>query len=46
MEWESKEDHEACMVSPDFAPVDGEWGKIISTGKAQFELNTYELIAS
>jgi heme-degrading monooxygenase HmoA len=46
MNWESKEDHEACMVSPDFAPVNGEWQELFGTGKAQFELNTYETIAS
>lgn len=45
LEWESKEDHEACMVSPDWGSLNDEWDELLNSGKVIFELNTYDVIA-
>jgi hypothetical protein len=42
MQWENREDHEACMASPDFAEVNDEWHSLIEIGKIRFELYTYQ----
>ena len=44
--WESEADHERCMTSKDFAPVQSLWNELIQSGKAKFELDTYSVIDS
>lgn len=43
-EWESKEAHEACMQSPDFADWGVAWNELVNSGKIRWELNTYEIL--
>ena len=43
LQWETKEDHEACMQSADFESFNEEWGKMMEQGNLNFELQTYEL---
>ena len=43
-EWESREAHEACMQSPDFADWGMAWDELVKTGKIRWELNTYEIL--
>ena len=43
-EWESKEAHEACMQSPDFADWGVAWEGLVASGKIKWELNTYEIL--
>ena len=43
-EWESKEAHEACMQSPDFADWGVAWETLVNSGKIRWELNTYEIL--
>ncbi|MBV6645686.1 MAG: antibiotic biosynthesis monooxygenase [Cyclobacteriaceae bacterium] len=45
IEWERKEDHEACMASPDFTPFNEKWEELMKSGTARFELSTYEVIS-
>ncbi len=42
--WRSREDHEACMSSPDFGAWGAAWEELMSSGKARWELETYEII--
>ena len=44
MEWQSKEHHEACMRSPDFGTWNEKWEKMMSSGKARWELFTYDIL--
>lgn len=37
LEWESKDDHERCMASSDFAEVNQSWGALFQGG-ASFEM--------
>ena len=43
-EWESREAHEACMQSPDFADWGAAWNELVNSGKIRWELNTYEIL--
>ena len=43
-EWESREAHEACMQSPDFADWGVAWNELVNSGKIRWELNTYEIL--
>ncbi|CAM2063760.1 Antibiotic biosynthesis monooxygenase [Sulfidibacter corallicola] len=43
-EWQTKEDHEACMTHPGWAEFNREWGELTESGKLRFELKTYETI--
>ena len=43
-EWVSKEAHESCMQSPDFADWGVTWEALVSSGKIRWELNTYEIL--
>lgn len=45
MEWQTKEAHEACLRSPDFGDWSTEWEALMATGKARWELHTYQAIA-
>jgi heme-degrading monooxygenase HmoA len=40
--WETKQNHEACMKSPDFEPTKALWAEVLQSGKANFELFTYD----
>ncbi|MDN5204848.1 antibiotic biosynthesis monooxygenase [Fulvivirgaceae bacterium BMA10] len=40
--WKDKASHEACMQSPDFNDMNPEWEALFSSGKARFELITYD----
>ncbi len=42
LEWEKQADHEQCMGSPDWEDVNKSWAELMATGKAKFELNTFE----
>ena len=44
MEWQSKEHSEACMRSSDFGDWNGKWQSLMSSGKARWELLTYDLL--
>ena len=44
MAWKDKESHEACMVSTDFEDLNEDWGKLLASGEARFELQTYDLL--
>lgn len=46
IQWENQQDHEACMVSPDFAEVNDEWQSLTTSGKIRFELSTYQNLIS
>ena len=41
IEWETKEDHEACMASSDFNDFNAEWEEMLNNGKIQFKLECY-----
>ncbi len=41
LEWESKEDHEACMASSDFNEFNAEWEEMLKSGEIQFKLECY-----
>lgn len=43
MEWDSKENHEACMKSPDFESFNPRWERLLSAQDTSFELNTYQV---
>ena len=42
IEWETKEDHEASMESPDWDPVNPTWMALTKGGKITFEVNLFE----
>lgn len=45
MEWRSRADHEACMTSPDFAEFQPRWMGLLASGRAKFEISTYQPLA-
>ena len=45
LEWESKEDHEVCMVSDDWRDTNPQWEELLSSGVIKFELNSYDLLS-
>ena len=42
IEWETKEDHETSMESPDWDPVNSTWIALTQGGKITFEVNLFE----
>ena len=42
IEWETKEDHETSMESPDWDPVNPTWIALTKGGKITFEVNLFE----
>lgn len=42
IEWETKEDHEVSMESPDWDPVNPTWMALTKGGKITFEVNLFE----
>lgn len=46
LQWESQAHHEACQASPEVAAAGGEWMEFIQSGKATFEVRTYEVVAA
>ena len=44
LQWKSRDAHEACMASPDFAPYNPEWMELLSSG-GEFSFNSYEVLA-
>lgn len=46
MEWESKADSDACMMSPDFESMNSEWRSLLTRGKINFKVMNYDVIES
>ena len=44
MQWETAEDHFACMKSPDFDEVGKEFMEMIQSGKVKFYVDIYNLV--
>ena len=44
MQWETAEDHFACMKSPDFDEIGTELMEMIQSGKIKFSVDVYDLI--
>lgn len=45
IQWKKREDHEACLASPDFGPFNEKWEQLMNGGRARFEISTYEVIS-
>jgi len=43
IEWETREDHETSMYSPDWNPVNPTWMALTQGGKITFEVNLFEM---
>lgn len=46
MQWATKSDSDACMMSADFASINSEWQALLATGKVNFKFMNYDLIDS
>jgi heme-degrading monooxygenase HmoA len=46
LQWQSRQHHEACQASPEVAAEGREWMEFVGSGRARFEIQTFDVVAT